>query len=64
MAPGEVAAMLPGAHAEVTALQYTAQNGLTPSEMAVSRPICAACQSAIEESGGWLTSPTSAKWPR
>jgi RHS repeat-associated protein len=64
MAPGEVAAKLPGAHAEVTALEHAAQNGLTPAQMAVSRTICPACRAAIEQSGGQLTSPTTAIWPR
>jgi RHS repeat-associated protein len=64
MAPGEVAAKLSGAHAEVTALQHATQNGLTPAQMAVSRTICPACRATIEESGGRLTSPTTAIWPR
>jgi RHS repeat-associated protein len=64
MVPGEVAAKLPGAHAEVTALQHAAQNGLTPAQMAVSRTICPTCRAAIEQSGGQLTSPTTAIWPR
>ena len=64
MAPGEVAAKLPGAHAEVTALQHAAQNGMTPAQMAVSRAICPACRTAIEQSGGQLTSSTTATWPR
>jgi hypothetical protein len=64
MAPGEAAAKLPGAHAEVTALQHAAQNGLTPAQMAVSRKICPACRAAIEQSGGQLTSSTTATWPR
>ncbi len=64
MAPGEVAAKLPGAHAEVTALQHAAQNGLTPAQMAVSRTICPTCRAAIEQSGGQLTSPTTAIWPK
>lgn len=50
--PDDVLARLPGAHAEVTALDAAARAGLTPSEMAVSRAICPACQSAIEASGG------------
>jgi RHS repeat-associated protein len=61
---GEVAAKLPGAHAEVTALQYAAQNGLTPQAIGVTRAICPACQAAIRASGGTLTSPTTAVWPR
>jgi hypothetical protein len=64
MAPGEVAAKLPGAHAEVTALEHAARNGLTPAELAVSRAICPTCRAAIGQSGGQLTSPTTAIWPR
>lgn len=64
LAPGEVASKLPGAHAEVTALANAEKNGLTPTEMAVSRKICSVCQAAIEKSGGFLTSLTTAIWPR
>lgn len=64
MAPGEVAAKSPGVHAEITALQHAEQHGLTPAEMAVSRAICPSCKAAIEQSGGQLTSPTTAIWPR
>ena len=59
---GEVTAKLPGAHAEVTALQHAAQNGLAPRAIGVTRPICPACQAAIKASGGTLTSPTTAVW--
>ncbi|MGA3184388.1 MAG: hypothetical protein ABSE52_07310 [Candidatus Dormibacteria bacterium] len=58
----EVAALEPGAHAEVTALNYAEENGLTPQAMGVSRPICPDCQSVIEASGGEITSPTTAVW--
>jgi RHS repeat-associated protein len=64
LAPGEVAARLPGEHAEITALQHAADNGLTPGAIGVTRPICPSCQAAIEGSGGKLTSPTTAKWPK
>jgi hypothetical protein len=47
-----------------TALDHAAQNGLAPSQMGVSRPICPTCKAAIESSGGTLTSPTTAVWPR
>ena len=60
----EAAAQLPGAHAEVTALGHATQYGLTPSQMAVSRTICPACRAVIEQSGGQLTGPTTAIWPR
>jgi hypothetical protein len=59
---GEVAATLPGAHAEVTALQHAAQSRMTPASMAVTRAICPMCAAAIEESGGVLTSPTTVIW--
>jgi len=64
LTPDEVAAKLPDAHAETTLLNYATQNDLTPTEMAVSRQICPACRAAIEQSGGQLTSPTTAVWPR
>jgi hypothetical protein len=39
--------------------------GLTPSEMAVSRPICPACQAAIENGGGkGSSSVRTVWWPR
>ncbi len=60
--PGETAARLPGAHAEVTALRAAEGSGVTPRAMGVSRRICPNCQTAIEESGGRLTSPTTATW--
>lgn len=62
LGPGETAAKLPGAHAEVTALQGAAQAGAKPQALGVSRPICDGCKAAIEESGGTLTSPTTAVW--
>lgn len=48
----DVLGRMPGAHAEVTAMDAAAKEGLTPWQMAVSRPICPACQAAIEGSGG------------
>jgi len=60
----EVAARLPGADAEITALSHASANGLTPSSMAVTRIICPQCTLAIEQSGGILTSPKTAIWPR
>ncbi len=62
LGPGETAAKLPGAHAEVTALEGAAQAGAKPQALGVSRPICDACKATIEESGGTLTSPTTAVW--
>ncbi|MFT4703648.1 MAG: tRNA(Arg) A34 adenosine deaminase TadA [Bradymonadia bacterium] len=61
---GEVAARLPGAHAEVTAITHAQQAGVAPRFIAVTRAICPNCAAAIEASGGTLTSPTTAVWPR
>jgi RHS repeat-associated protein len=63
LAHGEAAGRLPGAHAEVTLLRHAAANGLSPAQMAVSRAICPACAAKIEQSGGRLTSQTTAEWP-
>jgi RHS repeat-associated protein len=62
--PGEAAARLPDAHAEVTALTHAKQAGVTPRAMAVTRAICPQCAEAIEASGGTVTSPTTAVWSR
>jgi RHS repeat-associated protein len=59
---GEIAARLPGAHAEVTALQTARQIGAIPEAMAVTRTICPQCAAMIEASGGTLTSPTTVIW--
>ena len=64
LGPREVAARLPGAHAEVTALTHARQAGLTPQAMAVTRAICPQCAAAIEAGGGTMTSPTTALWPK
>jgi tRNA(Arg) A34 adenosine deaminase TadA len=60
--PGEIAARLPGAHAEVTALRAAEGLGATPQSMAVTRAICPECAAAITQSGGVLTSPTTVEW--
>jgi RHS repeat-associated protein len=61
---GDILARSPGAHAEITALQAAEKAGLTPSELAVSRPICPACQAAIEDSGGVISKDLKgAVWP-
>ena len=61
---GEILGKLPGAHAEVTAMDAAAKAGLTPAEIAASRPICPACQQAIEASGGQVApSGWTAWWP-
>jgi hypothetical protein len=61
-AGGDIPAKLRGEHAEVTALNEAQVRGLSPSRMAVSRPICPRCQATIEGSGGTLTSSTTATW--
>jgi hypothetical protein len=61
---GDLLARMPGAHAEVTALEGAFKAGLSPSEMAVSRLICPECQAFIENSGGTISpGGTGATWP-
>jgi RHS repeat-associated protein len=62
LVPGEIAAKLPGADAEITIMSAAAKNGLNLTDLRVTRPICSDCQSAIEGSGGRLTSDRSATW--
>jgi RHS repeat-associated protein len=70
LGPGETAARLPGEHAEITALHHAGQNGSTPQAIGIyggeagTRVICPECEAAIRASGGTLTSPTTAVWPR
>lgn len=60
--PEDVLGKLPGAHAEVTAIDAAAKAGLTPVEIVVSRPICPACQTAITESGGQISESGRRAW--
>ena len=61
---GDVLGRMRGAHAEITAMDAAGKAGLTPWQMAVSRPICPACQAAIEGSGGTVApGGTFAWWP-
>ncbi|WP_437531191.1 RHS repeat-associated core domain-containing protein [Sorangium sp. So ce726] len=64
LVPGEIGASLPNSHAEITALTHAQQAGMTPQALAVTRAICPQCAASIESSGGKLTSPTAATWPR
>ena len=64
LGPGEVAAKLPGAHAEATALHHATQNGLTARQLVTSWDICPACRALIDAHGGVVTGPRSAVWPR
>ena len=59
---GATTAKLPGAHAEVTAIQNAEQQGFTPKLLETTRDICPACAAFIESVGGKLTGPRSAKW--
>jgi RHS repeat-associated protein len=59
---GEVAARLPGAHAEVTVLEHAMGQGLTPQRLAVTRAICPVCAAYIESTGGKVIGPTTASW--
>jgi RHS repeat-associated protein len=62
LGPGEVAAKLPGVHAEITAVRHAAANGLTPQTMTVTRTICPSCAAAIQQSGGTLLTPRTVIW--
>jgi hypothetical protein len=62
--PGEQAAKLPGADAEITALAKAKNAGLIPRALATTRPICPDCKAAIEEARGVLTSKFKAVFPR
>ena len=44
-------------HAEESALEYAAQNGLTPLEVAASRDICPSCAAKINAAGAIPVSP-------
>jgi len=59
---GDVIARGPGLHAEVTAVNGARGAGLTPRGIGVSRPICPACISFLEDAGATITSPFSAWW--
>jgi RHS repeat-associated protein len=61
---GEFSTKCPGAHAEITTLRSAAANGLTPWKINASRPFCPNCAATIQESGGVLTSPSTAYWPK
>lgn len=62
-ARGVNTAAAPGVHAEQTVLQAASKAGFKPDALAVSRPMCSACQAAVKASGGKVTSPTTAVWP-
>ena len=61
---GSEPAKLKDAHAEVTAMHRADELGLTKRDMGTSRDICPGCQQAIEDSGGRVTGPRTAEWPR
>jgi hypothetical protein len=62
LGPGEIAARLQGAHAEVTALEKAWEIGATLESLASTRAICPQCAAMIESNGGTLTSQTTAVW--
>jgi RHS repeat-associated protein len=61
--PGETAARAPGVHAELTAMRHAQARGANLRAMGVSRPFCSVCRNSIIDSGGRITSPTTAVWP-
>lgn len=62
---GDLLGRLPGAHAEVTSLDAAVKAGLSPTQIAVSRPICSGCQTVIQNSGVQvMPGGMGAVWPR
>jgi hypothetical protein len=59
---GDILAKEDGVHAELTALNEAVGRGLTPQQLAASRPICPGCQTQLESAGARITSPTTARW--
>jgi RHS repeat-associated protein len=59
---GMVPVRLRGEHAEITVLKQAQSMGLTPTDLAVTRPICTECAAYIQSTGGRLTSPSTASW--
>ncbi|MBV6390143.1 MAG: hypothetical protein JNIBNLAF_01809 [Nitrosomonas europaea] len=55
-------AKLPGAHAEVTAIQQAQQQGAGLQALEVTRNICPSCVSFIESTGGKIVGERSAVW--
>ncbi len=60
--PGEIAARLPGEHAEITALQEAARRGLRPRAIVTTRDFCPDCRRVLEEAGARITGPRTAVW--
>lgn len=54
--PGEFAVAGPD-DAEINALNAARQLGLTPQEIAASRPVCAGCQLTLRNAGVGIVSP-------
>jgi hypothetical protein len=59
---GDIPAALPNAHAEITVLEEAARRGLTPTEIATTTNICAACRAALERTGATVIGRRSAVW--
>jgi hypothetical protein len=53
-----------GVDAEIAAFEYAKNMGATPQFIAASRPFCTSCREAIRGRGGFITSPTTAVFPR
>jgi RHS repeat-associated protein len=60
--PGETAAKMPRAHAEVTAVNQAINSGLTPQAIGTSRTICPSCQDYLGSLGATLIDPFTATW--
>lgn len=59
---GDIAAKLPGAHAEQTVLRAAESTGAKPTLLKTSRPMCQTCQDLIKKMGGIITNATTARF--
>ncbi|MFI7399676.1 RHS repeat-associated core domain-containing protein [Streptomyces sp. NPDC049541] len=60
----EMAAKMPRAHGEETAVTGAVNHGLIPHSIGTSMDFCDLCELFIQETGGIITGPRTAVWPQ
>ncbi|MGW2239474.1 RHS repeat-associated core domain-containing protein [Streptomyces sp. NPDC001759] len=60
----EMAAKMPRAHGEETAVTGAVNHGLIPQSIGTSMDFCDLCELFIQETGGIITGPRTAVWPQ
>ena len=60
--PAEMAAKLPGEHAEITVIQEALSRGLKPIAIGASRDFCPDCINRLQQIGANITGPRTAVW--